>query len=66
MPAYWIAHVEVSDAERYGEYARRAGPAIASFGGKGGGGRPDMAQAGGADPKKAPEAIAAARALLEA
>ena len=34
MPAYWIAHVEVSDAGRYGEYAKRAGPAIASFGGK--------------------------------
>ena len=34
MPAYWIAHVEVSDAERYGEYAKRAGPAIAAHGGK--------------------------------
>ena len=40
--------------------------AAEALGGKGGGGRPDMAQAGGADPKKAPEAIAAARALLEA
>jgi alanyl-tRNA synthetase len=38
----------------------------AALGGKGGGGRPDMAQAGGADPTKAPAAIAAARALLEA
>lgn len=34
MPAYWIAHVEVTDADRYGEYARRAGPAIAAHGGK--------------------------------
>lgn len=34
MPAYWIAHVEVSDADRYGEYAKRAGPAIATFGGR--------------------------------
>ncbi len=34
MPAYWIAHVEVSDTERYGEYAKRAGPAIAAHGGK--------------------------------
>ena len=34
MPAYWIAHVEVSDPERYGEYARRAGPAIESHGGR--------------------------------
>jgi uncharacterized protein (DUF1330 family) len=34
MPAYWIAHVEVSDPERYGEYARRAGPAIEAHGGR--------------------------------
>ena len=34
MPAYWIAHVEVSDIERYGEYARRAGPAIEAHGGR--------------------------------
>jgi alanyl-tRNA synthetase len=40
--------------------------AAEALGGKGGGGRPDMAQAGGADASKAPEAIAAARALLEA
>ena len=40
--------------------------AAEALGGKGGGGRPDMAQAGGADPTRAPQAIAAARALLEA
>ncbi len=40
--------------------------AAEALGGKGGGGRPDMAQAGGTDPGKAPEAIAAARALLGA
>jgi uncharacterized protein (DUF1330 family) len=34
MPGYWIAHVEVSDPERYGEYARRAGPAIEAHGGR--------------------------------
>jgi uncharacterized protein (DUF1330 family) len=34
MPAYWIAHVEVSDEARYGEYAKRAGRAIAAHGGK--------------------------------
>jgi alanyl-tRNA synthetase len=39
--------------------------AAEALGGKGGGGRPDMAQAGGADATKAPEAIAAARALPE-
>ncbi|MEM6466376.1 MAG: alanine--tRNA ligase [Pseudomonadota bacterium] len=39
--------------------------AAEALGGKGGGGRADMAQAGGADATKAPEAIAAARALLE-
>jgi alanyl-tRNA synthetase len=39
--------------------------AAEALGGKGGGGRPDLAQAGGADPARAPQAIAAARALLE-
>ncbi len=39
--------------------------AAEALGGKGGGGRPDMAQAGGADPARAPDAIAAARSLLE-
>ena len=38
--------------------------AAEALGGKGGGGRPDMAQAGGADPSKAQEAIAAAEAVL--
>ena len=38
--------------------------AAEALGGKGGGGRPDMAQAGGADAAKAPEAIAAVEALL--
>lgn len=33
MPAYWITHVSVSDEASYGEYARRAGPAIARHGG---------------------------------
>ena len=39
--------------------------AAEALGGKGGGGRPDMAQAGGADPSKADEAIAAAEAVLK-
>ncbi len=34
MPAYWIAHVTVTDQEKYGEYAKRAGPAIAKHGGR--------------------------------
>ncbi len=33
MSALWIASVDVTDAEAYGEYARRAGPAIADHGG---------------------------------
>lgn len=33
MPALWIAHVTVTDAEAYGRYAALAGPAIASHGG---------------------------------
>jgi alanyl-tRNA synthetase len=40
----------------------RAG--AAALGGKGGGGRPDMAQAGGPDGEKAEEALAAVRAAL--
>jgi alanyl-tRNA synthetase len=38
--------------------------AAVALGGKGGGGRPDMAQAGGADPAQANAAIAAAEAIL--
>ena len=38
--------------------------AAAVLGGKGGGGRPDMAQAGGTDPSKADEAISAAAKVL--
>jgi len=33
MSALWIAHVEVSDPEAYGEYAKRATGAIAAHGG---------------------------------
>ena len=33
MPALWIAHVTVTDAEAYGKYAELAGPAIAKHGG---------------------------------
>ncbi|MGE8132893.1 alanine--tRNA ligase [Novosphingobium subterraneum] len=42
----------------------RAG--VEALGGKGGGGRPDMAQGGGPDGAKAAEAIAAAKAVLAA
>ena len=30
MPALWIAHVTVTDADAYGRYAKLAGPAIAA------------------------------------
>ncbi|WP_292306666.1 DHHA1 domain-containing protein, partial [Mesorhizobium sp.] len=40
--------------------------ASAALGGQGGGGRPDMAQAGGPDASKADDAIAAVKAALEA
>jgi alanyl-tRNA synthetase len=39
--------------------------ASAAVGGKGGGGRPDMAQAGGPDGARAGEALAAVREALE-
>jgi alanyl-tRNA synthetase len=42
----------------------RAG--VEALGGKGGGGRPDMAQGGGPDGEKAGEAIAAVKAALAA
>ena len=38
--------------------------AVASLGGQGGGGRPDMAQGGGPDASKAAEAVAAVRGVL--
>ncbi|HSF93039.1 MAG TPA: DUF1330 domain-containing protein [Paracoccaceae bacterium] len=35
MPkAYWISHITVTDAEKYGEYAKRASVAIADHGGE--------------------------------
>ena len=34
MAAYWIAHVHVTDADAYGEYARRATGAIEAHGGE--------------------------------
>jgi uncharacterized protein (DUF1330 family) len=34
MPALWISHVTVTDAEGYGKYAELAGPAIAKHGGQ--------------------------------
>ncbi|TIW79286.1 MAG: hypothetical protein E5V53_19745, partial [Mesorhizobium sp.] len=40
--------------------------ASAALGGQGGGGRPDMAQAGGPDASKANDAIAAVKAAVEA
>ncbi len=39
--------------------------AVAELGGKGGGGRPDMAQGGGVDPSRTQDAIAAALAVIE-
>ncbi len=34
MAAYWIAHVTVTDADAYGEYAKRATGAIEAHGGE--------------------------------
>jgi uncharacterized protein (DUF1330 family) len=34
MPAYSVAVMNVSDQEKYQEYAKLAGPAVAKYGGK--------------------------------
>ncbi|SNY17322.1 Uncharacterized conserved protein, DUF1330 family [Pseudomonas sp. LAMO17WK12:I6] len=34
MKAYWIAHVDVDDAEHYSQYTQRAPAAFAAFGAK--------------------------------
>lgn len=34
MAAYWIAHVNVTDTDAYGEYAKRATGAIEAHGGE--------------------------------
>lgn len=34
MKAYWIAHVDVSDAEQYTQYTQRTPAAFAQFGGR--------------------------------
>jgi len=34
MPAYWIAHVRVTDEAAYMRYVKLAGPAFDAFGGK--------------------------------
>jgi len=34
MKAYWIAHVDVDDAEHYSQYTQRAPKAFAKFGAK--------------------------------
>jgi len=34
MPAYWIGRITVTDQDTYGEYAKRAGPAIEAHGGR--------------------------------
>lgn len=34
MTAYWVAHVDVTDPDAYGQYAQLATSAIESFGGE--------------------------------
>jgi alanyl-tRNA synthetase len=62
-------HLVASVAPALVERGVRAGQVVkaaAQVAGGGGGGRDTMAQAGGRDPEKLPEAIAAARAAIEA
>ena len=34
MPALWIAHVTVTNADQYAKYAELAGPALSKYGGE--------------------------------
>lgn len=34
MKAYWIAHVDIADADHYSQYTQRAPAAFAAFGAK--------------------------------
>lgn len=49
MAAYWIAHVAVTDPERYRQYQQLAPAAFARFGGR------FLARGGEADVKEGPE-----------
>ncbi len=60
-----VANVAPSAVER-GVKAGDIVRAAAQVAGGGGGGRDTMAQAGGGDPEKLPEALAAARAAIQA
>ena len=53
------------EAMKKGAHAGNLIKAIASIVGGGGGGRPNMAQAGGKNPEKAQEAVEAAAGILE-
>ncbi|HRF02384.1 MAG TPA: DHHA1 domain-containing protein, partial [Pirellulaceae bacterium] len=52
---------ELVDRVKAGEVVKRIAPIV----GGGGGGRPDLAQAGGKDPSKIGDALAAARAMVK-
>ena len=51
-------------AQAKGVHAGKLVGAVAKVAGGGGGGKPDKAQAGGKDPAKLPDALAAARNLI--
>ncbi len=34
MTAYWIVRITVTDADRYAEYVKRAGPTVEQYGGR--------------------------------
>jgi uncharacterized protein (DUF1330 family) len=53
MPAYIILNVEVTDPERYGEYAKTGAPTVAQYGGRylARGGRAEKLE-GGVEPKR--------------
>ena len=60
----WVVVAVAEAAKGRADAVALVRAASAAVGGKGGGGRPDMAQAGGPDAAQAAEALAAVKAAL--
>ena len=60
-----LLYTSTDAAQKAGAHAGNLIKGVAAIAGGGGGGRPNMAQAGGKNPEKAQEAIDAAAGILE-